>query len=166
MTCRLMNINDVDAVAEIERETFPTPWSKQSFIDEMTRNRCARYLIIEHEGEIAGYGGMWFVLDEAHVTNIAIRQRWRGQGLGRQLMEAMLQLAADTGMAFMTLEVRRSNEIAQKLYRSHGFVDVGYRKRYYEDNHEDALIMTTLSLPEAHPENDPLLVHESEQNDI
>ena len=62
--------------------------------------------------------------------------------------------------AFMTLEVRRSNEVAQNLYRSHGFVDVGYRKRYYEDNHEDALIMTTLSLPEAHPENDPFLVAE------
>ena len=116
--------------------------------------------MVEDEGNVVGYGGMWFIVDEAHVTNIAIAKAHRGRGLGKLLMETMLQFAADSGMAFMTLEVRRSNEVAQNLYRSHGFVDVGYRKRYYEDNHEDALIMTTLSLPEAHPENDPFLVEE------
>ena len=158
MNCRLMTLDDLDAIMEIEHDAFAIPWSRRSFTEELTRNTCARFLVIEHEGEIAGYGGMWFVVDEAHVTNIAIRADLRGQGLGKKLLEDMLQLAADSGMAFMTLEVRRSNERAQRLYRSHGFVDVGYRKRYYEDNHEDALIMTTLSLPEAHPENDPFLV--------
>jgi ribosomal-protein-alanine N-acetyltransferase len=160
MKCRLMTLNDLDAIMEIEHEAFTIPWSRQSFTDELTRNGCARYLVIEQDGAPVGYGGMWFVVDEAHVTNIAIKREYRGRGLGKQLMEDMLQFAADSGMAFMTLEVRRSNDVAQSLYRSHGFIDVGYRKRYYEDNHEDALIMTTLSLPEAHPENDPFLVVE------
>ena len=163
MTCRLMTLDDLDAVLAIEHEAFATPWSRQSFIDELTRNKCARYLVIECDGEVAGYGGVWFVVDEAHVTNIAIARRWRGQGLGTQLLSDMLQFAANSGMAFMTLEVRRSNEIAQRLYRAHGFVDVGYRKRYYEDNHEDALIMTTLSLPEPHPDDDPFLVYEPDE---
>ena len=148
--CRLMTMDDLDAIMEIEHESFSIPWSRKSFTEELERNACARYLVVEDEGSVVGYGGMWFIVDEAHVT----------KGLGKLLMETMLQFAADSGMAFMTLEVRRSNEVAQKLYRSHGFVDVGYRKRYYEDNHEDALIMTTLSLPEAHPENDPFLVEE------
>ena len=100
------------------------------------------------------------MVDEAHVTNIAIKAKFRGRGLGKALLDDMLKLAADSGMAFMTLEVRRSNVIAQNLYRQKGFVDVGFRKRYYEDNREDALIMTTLSLPEAHPEDDPFLVTE------
>lgn len=160
MNCRLMTIDDLDAVMEIEHESFTIPWSRKSFCEELERNTCARYLVVEDEGRVVGYGGMWFVVDEAHVTNIAIRRDSRGKGMGKFLMENMLQFAADSGMVFMTLEVRRSNEVAQHLYRTHGFVDVGYRKRYYEDNHEDALIMTTLSLPEAHPENDPFLVTE------
>ena len=160
MTSRMMTLDDLDAVMEIEHEAFAILWSRQSFTEELTRNTCARYLVIEQDGVPAGYGGMWFVVDEAHVTNIAIKQEFRGRGLGKRLLEDMLQLAADSGMAFMTLEVRRSNAVAQNLYRSHGFVDVGYRKRYYEDNHEDALIMTTLSLPDAHPEDDPFLVSE------
>ena len=159
-SCRLMTMDDLDAIMEIEHESFSIPWSRKSFTEELERNACTRYLVVEDEGKVVGYGGMWFIVDEAHVTNIAIAKAHRGRGLGKLLMENMLQFAADSGMAFMTLEVRRSNEVAQNLYRSHGFVDVGYRKRYYEDNHEDALIMTTLSLPEAHPENDPFLVEE------
>ena len=84
----------------------------------MERNACARYLVVEDDGKVVGYGGMWFIVDEAHVTNIAIAKAHRGRGLGKLLMENMLQFAADSGMAFMTLEVRRSNEVAQNLYRS------------------------------------------------
>ena len=156
---RRMQKRDIPAVYEIECICFRSPWSKLSLLSEL-RNDVACYLVLTVDDRIVGYGGMWFIVDEAHVTNIAIAKAHRGRGLGKLLMETMLQFAADSGMAFMTLEVRRSNEVAQNLYRSHGFVDVGYRKRYYEDNHEDALIMTTLSLPEAHPENDPFLVEE------
>ena len=103
------------------------------------------------------YAGMWFVLDEAHVTNIAVLPDRRGLGYGKAITTALIQLAADSGMTWMTLECRRSNAVAQSLYRKLGFIEVGFRKRYYADNNEDALIMALESLPEAHPENDPYL---------
>ena len=142
MKCRLMTLDDLDAVLAIEHEAFVTPWSRQSFVDELTRNKCARYLVIEQDGEVAGYGGVWFVVDEAHVTNIAIARRFRGKGLGTRLIEDMLQLAADSGMAFMTLEVRRSNHAAIALYSGLGFRQAGVRPGYYTAPKEDALLLT------------------------
>ena len=99
------------------------------------------------------------MLDEGHITNIAVREDRRGMGYGERVTRAMIQLAADSGMNWMTLEVRRSNEAAKRLYHKLGFIDVGYRKRYYE-NTEDALIMALERLPEGHPEDDPMLVLE------
>ena len=155
----LMTEADVDGMHAIEEATFATPWSRKSIEAELT-NGCARYLVARAEGEVVGYAGMWLVIDEAHITNVAVRADMRGQGLGRQLMGRLIQLAADSGMIWMTLEVRRSNKVAQNLYRSFGFIDVGYRKRYYEDNQEDALLMALEHLPEGHPENDPFAVEE------
>ena len=155
----LMRVEDVEAVHAIEEACFAIPWSRESFLREVTENQCARYLVMREDGECVAYAGMWFVLDEAHVTNIAVRPDRRGLGYGEKVTRAMIQLAADSGMNWMTLEVRRSNEIAQSLYRKLGFVDVGYRKRYYE-NQEDALVMALEHLPEAHPEDDPMLVRE------
>ena len=155
----LMTAADVDGMHAIEEATFATPWSRKSIEAELT-NGCARYLVARAEGEVVGYAGMWLVIDEAHITNVAVRADMRGQGLGRQLMGRLIQLAADSGMIWMTLEVRRSNKVAQNLYRSFGFIDVGYRKRYYEDNQEDALLMALEHLPEGHPENDPFAVEE------
>ena len=100
-------------------------------------------------------GACGLVLDEAHVTNIAVRPDRRGLGYGKAITKALVQLAADSGMTWMTLECRRSNLVAQSIYRKLGFVDVGFRKRYYADNNEDALLMALEKLPEAHPENDP-----------
>ena len=155
----LMTEADVDGMHAIEEATFATPWSRKSIEAELT-NGCARYLVARAEGEVVGYAGMWLVIYEAHITNVAVRADMRGQGLGRQLMGRLIQLAADSGMIWMTLEVRRSNKVAQNLYRSFGFIDVGYRKRYYEDNQEDALLMALEHLPEGHPENDPFAVEE------
>ena len=87
------------------------------------------------------YAGMWLVLDEAHVCNVAVHPDFRRQGYGRRIFLALCALAKENSMALMTLEVRRSNLAAQALYHQCGFLDVGYRKRYYEDNREDALIM-------------------------
>lgn len=157
----LMTAADVDAVCAIEEATFARPWSRASIENELT-NSCARYVVLRRSGETVGYAGMWLVIDEAHVTNVAIRKDLRGQGLGEKLMRALIQLAADSGMIWMTLEVRRSNAAAQGLYRKLGFVDVGWRKRYYEDNGEDALLMGLEHLPEGHPENDPFAVFEEE----
>lgn len=157
----IMTAADVDAVCAIEEATFARPWSRASIENELT-NSCARYVVLRQSGETVGYAGMWLVIDEAHVTNVAIRKDLRGQGLGEKLMRALIQLAADSGMIWMTLEVRRSNAAAQGLYRKLGFVDVGWRKRYYEDNGEDALLMGLEHLPEGHPENDPFAVFEEE----
>lgn len=156
----LMTLQDVDAVHEIEKQSFAIPWSRDAFIQEVTENHCARYLVAREDGVPVAYAGMWLVLDEAHVTNIAVREDRRGEGLGERVARALMQLAADTGVRYMTLEVRRGNLVAQGLYKKLGFVEVGFRKRYYADNNEDALVMACEQLPEAHPENDPYLVSE------
>ena len=162
ITVGLMTVDDVDAVHAIETACFKTPWSKKSFYEEVTRNACARYMVVREDGEAIAYAGVWFVLDEGHITNIAVHPDRRGIGYGERVTRAMIQLAADSGMSWMTLEVRRSNVAAQNLYHKLGFIDVGYRKRYYE-NSEDALIMALEHLPEGDPENDPMLVREEEQ---
>ena len=154
----LMTEADIDGMHAIEEATFASPWSRKSIEDELV-NPCARYLVARENGEVIGYVGMWLVIDEGHVTNVAVREDKRGIGLGKELMKRLIQLAADSGMIWMTLEVRRSNKVAQNLYHSFGFIDVGYRKRYYENN-EDALLMGLEHLPEGHPENDPFAVAE------
>ena len=159
ITLGLMTLEDVDAVHDIETACFKTPWSKESFRREVTDNACARYMVLREDGVAIAYAGVWFVLDEGHITNIAVRPDRRGLGYGEQVTRAMIQLAADSGMNWMTLEVRRSNVAAQNLYHKLGFIDVGYRKRYYE-NTEDALIMALEQLPEGNPDNDPFLVRE------
>ena len=154
----LMTEADIDGMHAIEENTFDSPWSRKSIEDELA-NPCARYLVARENGEVIGYAGMWLVIDEGHVTNVAVREDKRGLGIGKELMKQLIQLAADSGMIWMTLEVRRSNKVAQNLYHSFGFIDVGYRKRYYENN-EDALLMGLEHLPEGHPENDPFAVTE------
>ncbi len=156
----LMELADVDRVLEIERQSFAVPWSREAFVTEVSENRCARYLVAREDGQAIAYAGMWLVLDEAHITNIAVRKDLRGRGIGETVTRALMQLAADSGIRYMTLEVRRSNLTAQSLYKKLGFLEVGFRKRYYEDNGEDALIMACETLPDAHSENDPFLVSE------
>ncbi len=146
-TIRLMTLQDVDDVQEIEKGCFSVPWSRAAFEQEITGNQCARYLVAELSGRVVAYAGMWLVIDEAHITNIAVHPDHRGKGYGELVTRALMQLASDTGMVWMTLEVRRSNAVAQALYHKVGFIDVGYRKRYYDDNREDALIMACEELP-------------------
>jgi [ribosomal protein S18]-alanine N-acetyltransferase len=144
-----MTLADVDAVHAIELATFPVPWSRQSFVDEMERNACARYLVAEEDGAVVGYAGAWMIFEEGHVTNVAVEASRRGRGIGRALMAALMQYAANLGVAYLTLEVRRSNLTARKLYESFGFVQLGVRRRYYEDNGEDALMLVCDRLPPA-----------------
>ncbi len=147
MTIRRMTLEDVTAVHAIEQATFSTPWSRQSFLDEMQRNACARYLVAEENGEIIGYGGAWMIFEEGHITNVAVRKEHRGKGIGRALMQALMQYAANLGVQYMTLEVRKSNEPALNLYKSLGFLKLGVRKQYYEDNGEDALLLVCDQMP-------------------
>ena len=149
---RFMRLKDVDAVAAIEQETFARPWSRESFRQELTRNAVARYLVAEEDGVILGYAGAWVILDESHITNIAVKDGARGRGVGKKLTSELLQILSNLGACYATLEVRVSNERAQNLYKSLGFISVGKRKRYYEDNNEDAYLMVCEHLPEADPD--------------
>ncbi|MBR0229073.1 MAG: ribosomal protein S18-alanine N-acetyltransferase [Clostridia bacterium] len=149
---RRMTIDDVDAVHSIEAATFARPWSRQDFVKEMTTNACARYLVAEQNGAVIGYAGAWIVLDEAHVTNVAVKKDFRGRGVGRLLTAGLMQYASNLGVVYATLEVRKSNEAAKRLYQSLGFEYVGVRKRYYEDNGEDALLYCCQHMPPADPD--------------
>ncbi|MGO4348279.1 ribosomal protein S18-alanine N-acetyltransferase [Paenibacillus sp. MCAF9] len=138
---RAMTMADIPAIVAIEQEAFTSPWTVEAFTNELMNNLFARYMIMEYEDQIIGYGGMWVIMDEAHVTNIAVRSDYRGQGLGNCLLNELQRTAVFFGAVKMTLEVRPSNEIAQNLYRKYGFEPAGVRPRYYSDNNEDALIM-------------------------
>lgn len=138
---RSMRLEDIDTIVEIEKEAFTAPWTAEAFNNELKQNLFAKYMVMEQDGAILGYGGMWLIVDEAHVTNIAIRERYQGQGLGKLLLGEMMKTAHWLGAKRMTLEVRVTNEIAQRLYRRFGFEPSGIRPGYYSDNMEDALIM-------------------------
>lgn len=138
---RLMIDDDLDDVMIIEEACFKTPWSKEAFDSELNTNSKARYMVIYHEGNIVGYGGMWFILDEAHITNIAIHPSHEGKGLGSILVDSMIDYAKSNHIKSMTLEVRESNDRARGLYTKLGFMDCGKRPNYYQDSKEDAVIM-------------------------
>ncbi len=149
---RRMTLSDVPAVHRLEEAIFSMPWSEKDFVYEMTENKVARYLVIEEAGEITAFAGAHIILDQAHVTNIAVRQDCRGRGLGRMITRALMQYASNLGAEYLTLEVRQSNVTAQNLYKSLGFVKVNVRKRYYEDTGEDAWLMVCDQLPPAEPD--------------
>lgn len=151
ITIRRMTMDDVDGVYAVEIGTFVDAWSRDAFVSDM-KNPVARYLVAEQDGKIIGYAGAWVILDESHITNIAVLKEHRGQGTGKRLTYGLLQYLSNLGAAYATLEVRRSNEIAQNLYKSLGFVQLGVRKRYYADNGEDALIMVCDHMPAADPD--------------
>lgn len=138
---RRMKEDDLDALMKIEEVSFPTPWSQHAFLTELRDNEYARYFCLVQENRVIGYMGLWFILEEGHITNVAIAPEFRGHHLGEFLMRSVMQQMFDEGMERMTLEVRPSNLPAQKLYERLGFVLAGRRKGYYSDNREDALIM-------------------------
>ena len=148
VTIRRMRMKDLDAVTAIEDATFARPWSRESFRQELERNVAARYLVAETDGKVVGYAGAWIILDESHITNIAVLEAYRGQGIGKRLTQALLQYLSNLGASYATLEVRVSNERAQNLYKGLGFISVGKRKRYYEDNNEDAYLMVCEHMPD------------------
>lgn len=152
VSIRRMKAGDVDEVTAIEAATFARPWSRDSFLREMEKNPAARYLVAEKDGRIIGYAGAWVILDECHITNIAVAEGERGRGTGRKLTEALMRYVSNLGAVYATLEVRVSNVRAQHLYASLGFVSVGKRKRYYEDNGEDAFLMVCEHMPEVDPD--------------
>lgn len=130
----------IEGILNVSMLSFPITWSRESFENELT-NRYARYVVAVNDNLVVGFGGMWIIIDEAHITNIAVHPEFRGCGIGSQLMESLLSICKIESVTGMTLEVRSSNVRAQNLYKKYGFAQEGVRKAYYEDNKEDAIIM-------------------------
>jgi ribosomal-protein-alanine N-acetyltransferase len=164
-----MTLADLDQVMEIEQVTFSTPWSVRAYRYEIAENKhstivalrptavangpfkrlarhtLARRLRLATPGPVLGYAGYWFLVDEAHIYTIAVDPQWRGRGLGELLLLTLMERGMEAGADRATLEVRVSNQIAQRLYSKYGFEIVSQRKGYYSDNNEDAYVMTTPS---------------------
>ncbi len=132
---------DIKRLVEIEQQAFTVPWPPEAFYNDIVHNRFAVYIMIECNLEVAGYCGVWLVMDEAHITNIALLPQFRGRKLGETLLRKVMSLAKEAGALTMTLEVRVSNKSAKSLYKKLGFQEGGIRKNYYTDNYEDALVM-------------------------
>ncbi len=169
---RPMGPHDIDQVAAMERQAFPTLWPPTSYRREL-KNRVAEYLVCVREGEfvtvtpprgtrllrlfsrrnkpalplkvplLVGFVGVWYQAGDAHIVSIAVREEYRRRGLGELLLIGAVEMAVRRGQQVVTLEVRASNDAAQGLYRKYGFTQTGLRRRYYADNHEDAVIMTS-----------------------
>ena len=144
-----MRLDDLPAIHAIEQASFTSPWPTNAYRSELESNRLANYLVARAGDAIVAYGGMWLMVDEAHITTFAVHPAWRRQRIGERLLLAFLDLAVDRSAREATLEVRLSNLPARRLYEKYGFRPVGLRPRYYSDDNEDALIMTTEPLAEA-----------------
>ena len=144
---RPMKHSDIDAVHAIEVACFPRPWSKDAFYKELDENVVALYLVATIGEKLVAFGGMWMVISEAQITNIAVHENYRKQGIGRKMITKLKETANDLmGIEDMVLEVRVSNTPAIGLYESMGFEKVGIRPKYYEDNKEDAYVMVCKKL--------------------
>jgi ribosomal-protein-alanine N-acetyltransferase len=160
LALELMREQDVATVQEIERDIFATPWPRNAYYRELASRSSAHYVVLRQEGivelpvrapsdidpTIVGYGGMWRMYDEAHVTTIGIRRDLHHQGYGRILFAGLVQAAYDMGAKWVTLEVRTSNDNAMKMYEAFSFKVIGRRKGYYTDNGEDAIVMWSDSI--------------------
>ena len=143
---RPMGPGDIPAVAAMERVVFTDPWSESAFHEELGA-AGRRYLVVEEGGAIVGYGGLLVVGEDTHVVTLAVAPDRRERRLGTRLMLALVEEALAAGSSHLTLEVRVSNQAAQRLYRRFGFETVGLRRHYYRD--EDALIMWAMDVDAA-----------------
>ena len=144
-----MTLDDLPTVHAIERASFAVPWPDDAYRNEIQTNRLATYVVARLGEDVVGFAGLWVMVDEAHITTFAVDPRWRRRGVGERMLLTLLDLAVARQAREATLEVRLSNLPARKLYEKHGFRPVGIRVRYYSDNGEDALIMTTDPLASA-----------------
>ena len=136
-----MTIDDIENVLKVENDCFSTPWSRDSFVRELVENKIALYLVAKIEKIAVGYIGVWKIFNEGHITNVAVHSDYRGKGIATRLISELLSLCEKDGIDAFTLEVRRSNIVAQNLYKKFQFAECGFRKGYYQDTKEDAIIM-------------------------
>lgn len=136
-----MGLEDLDDIERIEALSFSVPWTRQAYERELCENRLAHYFTIKDGDRAVAYGGMWLILDEAHITNIAVHPQYRRMGIGKKLLQGMIDYGIFNGMKSFTLEVNENNHGAIELYSGMGFKRVGIRKGYYSDTDENAIIM-------------------------
>ena len=141
VSLRRMTVADLPEVLSLENDAFQAPWSRRAFLHEINNNPAALPMVATIEGRTVGYLVAWMVADEAHIATLAVAAGWRRQGIGRILLEHVLQLAQGQRCRAAYLEVRRSNHAAQALYAALGFQHLGVRPRYYAPQQEDALVM-------------------------
>lgn len=137
---REMSEEDIEGVLTVERESFSTPWTKRLFYDELL-NPHTIYFICCFDGTVAGYGGMWHVLDEGQITNIAVKKEFRRRGIGSKILDEIIRWSGKNNINVIELEVREGNSGALALYEKYGFKAVGKRKNYYRNPLEDAVLM-------------------------
>lgn len=140
-TIEKMEEKHLDMVFEIEKNCFVTPWTYDALKKELAENKLATYLVALKDEEVVGYAGMWHVVNEGHITNIAVKEEYRRKGVGTMILDAFVDQAYRLNMIGITLEVRVSNLGAQRMYTKLGFKPEGFRKNYYADTKEDAIIM-------------------------
>ncbi len=142
-----MSTDDVDGVIKIEESAYGDHhWSKESFLNEINNELARYYTLHTPNGELAGYAGCWHILDEAHITTIAIAPNYRRKHYGQALLKRIIDDCYKEKIKYITLEVRVSNTAAINLYSKYGFTSFGTRKKYYQNNNEDALIMWTKNI--------------------
>lgn len=146
LTIRRMTAEDLDAVHALDERSFVNPWPRRSFEFELYENRASAQWVAELDGVLAGVIVTWLLAEEAHIATIAVQPELRRGGIAARLLCAALQALAAEGARTAALEVRASNEPALRLYRRFGFVEVGQRKGYYQDNGEDAILMDLVTL--------------------
>lgn len=131
----------IEGIFMVEKASFPHPWTKAMFEEEIKNENAMYFAAVSDNGSIVGYGGFWCVAGDAQITNIAVIPAFRRKHIGEKILEKILLCAKELSAEGITLEVRKSNTPAQKLYEKMGFETVGVRKRYYKDNNEDAYLM-------------------------
>lgn len=147
LNIRKMELEDLDRVVEIETSVFPSPWARSIFRREL-ENELAEYYVAVLDDEIIGYGGIWKIIGEAHITNITIVAEKRGNGFGKTMLEFLIKRVIKLKYYGITLEVRANNDVALSMYKKHGFEEVGIRKNYYPAEKQDAIIMWRTLFPE------------------
>lgn len=134
---------DLEGIYTIEECSFSKPWSKESMKKDLA-NPIATYFVAEEAGQIKGYIGVWNVMSEGQVTNVAVEQNARGRGIGQKLVSALVEHAKEIELEMILLEVRRSNEVAKRVYSKAGFEEIAVRKNYYSSPKEDAIMMSLI----------------------
>ncbi|MBV8281193.1 MAG: ribosomal protein S18-alanine N-acetyltransferase [Candidatus Eremiobacteraeota bacterium] len=136
-----MRLADISDVLRVEALCFSTTWPRNAFHNELNDNKLAHYFVGRCEDEIIAYGGLWVILEDAHITTVAVDPAHQRRHHGERILVHLLDEAIERGASWITLEVRESNSVAQKLYKKYGFAVVNTRRGYYSDNDENALVM-------------------------